>query len=905
MRAHAVPVLAIVSVSLLGMPLLLTSHAPNSAPLLHPREQTTAQAPKAPPKPLPWPRKPLTTQEAEGGIWRTDNGFQPMLMLKNGLEIAPIAVTPVLHMADGTEYDLPPIQLDPSGVAMVNILDALQNAPANVQSHISTFGSAGMKMQWAWPGAVHGAVRNTDEVRGLIYQTHIQADVGTTHNPAAPQAQQMLDAIWWKQEPKIQGFMTLMNSSLNPITATVQVFSSQAASSTSETITVDSHNTQWIDLNAMWSQLAGSPTEGGVRITYNGIKDGLLSEGGLEDGSNGYSHMLHFWPSSMPLPNSNPSTAQTSPAPASQPQSISYDSAGLMIGTQDPEMLFPAGTMFTPYVVVRNNAASPRRLQLAANLAVNGKPSDISLGAITLVPQQTEQLDIPALLKSAGLGAYNGFFNFRASFAGDPGDLILETGSVDQTFNFVFEVPPAREQTGGPAQNYSYWNSGGDTDTMVTLWNYSDQDQDLVVTFFHQQGKYEMPIHLGAHATYSMSMAALIRGGAPDRNGNVIPSNIFQGSAKVSGVDPRDPSQKISVAVSIATFNSRTGTCNYPCEYCDGPEDYYTTPGSATVAVNASTSFIAYAEFDYGSRNVSDDSDWSSEDDSVADAATDNDGTVEGKAPGSTQIDAAYDGLDSSQWTCQGISGCTEDTEFDAYSDIAVTPTIAISGPAYVPLAASGSSGINSMVLNTSVNPSGGTYNWSTTSSNVTLGGGTGSQVTVTAAAASVSQNDTPITVTYTVSGQSGTNTLNITVVKPTSLSIVTDSTNGSGHTCTSSTVTPTCSESSYTGSGSYTSYVHNRLYKVMDQFTNWISGYAMTLQESYSTPTGTCSGDSGVILGNGTGDEITDCWYFCSQTCKNGGTCGVSASQTVTVNGFTVATKSVNWTCTGATVTP
>jgi hypothetical protein len=92
-----------------------------------------------------------------------------------------------------------------------------------------------------------------------------------------------------------------------------------------------------------------------------------------------------------------------------------------------------------------------------------------------------------------------------------------------------------------------------------------------------------------------------------------------------------------------------------------------------------------------------------------------------------------------------------------------------------------------------------------------------------------------------------------------------------------------------------------------MDQFTppRWIAGYALALEESYTTGTGQCSQSWTVITGSGSGDTVTDCFYFCSATCKSGGSCNVSSTQTIKANGFTVATESVSWTCSAATVTP
>jgi hypothetical protein len=149
--------------------------------------------------------------------------------------------------------------------------------------------------------------------------------------------------------------------------------------------------------------------------------------------------------------------------------------------------------------------------------------------------------------------------------------------------------------------------------------------------------------------------------------------------------------------------------------------------------------------------------------------------------------------------------------------------------------------------------------------------------------------------------------TVVITVEQPTSLQVVSDTTNATGHTCVGGTGTNTCSQSYFTGSGSYTSYVRNRVYHVMDQLSppNWIRGWSLDLKESYTAPTGNCTQNLSANTGGGTGDTVTDCFYFCYSTCQSGGSCSDSLTQTITANGFTVATESINFTCTGASVSP
>ena len=235
-------------------------------------------------------------------------------------------------------------------------------------------------------------------------------------------------------------------------------------------------------------------------------------------------------------------------------------------------------------------------------------------------------------------------------------------------------------------------------------------------------------------------------------------------------------------------------------------------------------------------------------------------------------------------------------------------PSVSISGPAYVPLRTGASTGPNSMTLTSSVNPSGGTYSWTTSSNKVSLSNTSSANVTVTSAAASTASGDVPITLTYTVNGQSASATVNITVRKPSSLQLVSgsDTTDPAGHTCTASPTSNTCQQSHFPGSGMYTSYLRNRAYHIMDQFSppQWIQGYALDIQESYTAPTGQCAGDS-VVTSSGAGDTATDCFYFCSATCQSGGSCSVSATQTVTINGFSIGTESVTWTCSGVTIQP
>jgi hypothetical protein len=159
---------------------------------------------------------------------------------------------------------------------------------------------------------------------------------------------------------------------------------------------------------------------------------------------------------------------------------------------------------------------------------------------------------------------------------------------------------------------------------------------------------------------------------------------------------------------------------------------------------------------------------------------------------------------------------------------------------------------------------------------------------------------DVDITVTYTSNGvASDPAHTKVTVQKPTNIVLDTNTLNASGHTCTAGSGGSTCAQSFYSdtvGGSHYTSYVRTRTYHFTDQLSpaNTIA-LNMELKESYN-PAGN------VVIGGGIGKGVTDCFYFCSQKCRQGQADSFSSTQTILANGYAF-TKAVMWTCSDATV--
>jgi hypothetical protein len=622
MRKQIAPYLTLITLCAFATPFLATPRMFPASASIH---GTTVSKQQLPPS-LPPKHSQMVPQGDLGGLWRTDGGFRSNLVIKNDLQTAPLAAVPVLFMADGTEYDLPSIQLEPSGVSLLDINNALQNAPDSIRSHVSQYGSAGLRYQWYWPGVILGSIRVSDEVMSLEYLTHLMANSNTVQSSATTLTPHLIKGMWWKQIPTETGYFCMTNTSGSPISAMFNVLDSNGTERPSQNVIIGPHATEWIELSSSWAQLAASETAGAIEVSYTGPAEALVVHGGLEERTKGYSNEIRFFE----IPSHHDKAMSGSDTSAQS--TVTYDSTGIMIGSQDPDMQFPLGTRFTPYAVIQNTSASPIAIRLEANYGSASGRSDVQLGSVTLGPLAVRQLDLTAMLAQVGLNRLNGYLNLRSSFQGHISDILIETGSVDNSMSYVFKVPPSLE---GPthSRNLTYWGTAGDMDTMVTFWNYTSEDEDVLFTLFYQKGQHKIPIHLAAHQSIVMTLASLIRSGSPDADGNSIPTNVVEGSARLSGLHGNK--DKINIAVQVGVFNVRTATCCCPPWTCDGVESVSTDPSSAqTIIAGDTINFFLSITYEDGSGEPVD-ATWDSSDPSVADFS---DYTLTGESGGSTNV---------------------------------------------------------------------------------------------------------------------------------------------------------------------------------------------------------------------------------------------------------------------------
>ncbi len=527
---------------------------------------------------------PNTPQGLEGGFWRIDHDFDPILRLKNILLKQPLTIVPSIYFADGTEYRLASVTLEPAGVAQVNIRFALQSAPASIKSHISNFGIASISYQWSWP-AVIASIQNTDEIASLTFTSSFQADVQAVHAQSSMNEQQIVRGTWWLPTENADSFVVVGNSSLVPKSVQVLFSGRDGRALGEKQVRLAPHAAQMIQLSTVIADHRGTDSAGGIEIHYSGPERSIVSYAGVSDEAVGYS--------------ASPVLIEDGPKSAESDHVAIISAPGLMLGHPETEMAFPVGTFFRPYAILHNVSSQSRHVTLAlTSQGDGGTPQTESLGFVDLAPGEVREFNFSSKYSQANQ-LLDGYASLSASFEGQDGDIRIQAGSVDQTQNYVFEVPASLEKPTA-SRTLCFWSVERDNDSMIAVWNYEAVSQDLVLTLHYAGGEYAIPIHLEPRHAYNLDVRSLINSRVPDSSGNVVPSYIDSGSAVLS--NSRSELDRISVVVASSIFNVRNATCGTTCITCNGGVNITYT--AAPVRVGVTQSAFATVQLTMGSGTV-------------------------------------------------------------------------------------------------------------------------------------------------------------------------------------------------------------------------------------------------------------------------------------------------------------
>jgi hypothetical protein len=483
------------------------------------------------------------------GLWRTDGEFVSTAQIKNVLVTASLTVTPVIYMGDGTEYDLPVVKLDPGGISTLSISDSLNSAPSKIRAHMSEFGSMALTFASPSPLNIAAGIEMIDLPRSLIFVAPFQAIPHMNH-AATPDGNgdRALEAVWWKHDSGVNAFLALSNASQDSKDVSVEITGSEGTAQNFK-VTLPPKNTEMVDLEPIIAELPKAERNlGGIRVRSSAGMHEIRATAGLVNDSEGYSATVEFKPHNV---------SQAGPSP------VSYASVGIMVGTPDPMMKFPKTTSFTAYAVLRNPTSRPLDAKPVLYLMAGSQMTRIVLPVQHLGAGEARQLPLAASLTN-----FSGMATLVISYVGRSHDLLIATGSVDQTATYVFQVAPDTAAESW-AKNDPYWSVADGFDTMMTVFNSGDAPEDIVatLTYIGGSGHYWVPLHLMPGESQMLDVGQLIEMHQPDADGNFLPFDVKQGSARFAA--SQGPTHPVHIALASGVFNVQTATCGQgPCNIC-------------------------------------------------------------------------------------------------------------------------------------------------------------------------------------------------------------------------------------------------------------------------------------------------------------------------------------------------
>jgi hypothetical protein len=343
-------------------------------------QQGKVNAPHVPVAPrLPDTHPPATSyvpRYLRGGFWMTNEFTKSTVYVHTDLEISSLPVSPVLYLSNGVRLALPAIILQPNGTAVIDINKGL--ASQGISPYATLRGYIELDYRWPW-NALCATVSSVDFTHSVIFTYGLNSESltpvpgGPAMNPSSStQGAQILQGAWWKQEADVTGFISLSNTTDQPLPAAVQVSDANAKLLGTYQVTVSPHGTKRADLQEL------APIDnslGGLQVSFKGLPDALIVTGSLVDLTKGYSASIPFG---------------SPPSGSAKIAALSYAEIGLMAGAADPMMHFPAGTTFTPYAVLRDLSTQPISVTPVIYWMADGVAHSVTGAPVILAPLQTK-----------------------------------------------------------------------------------------------------------------------------------------------------------------------------------------------------------------------------------------------------------------------------------------------------------------------------------------------------------------------------------------------------------------------------------------------------------------------------------------------------------------------------------
>jgi hypothetical protein len=458
--------------------------------------------------------------------WTTEDGFSTTIYIRNVHVSEPLVAKPSLIFADRT-VALPAIAVDPLQTVGIDVGQSLLDH--HQVPELS--GAAVIDFEAESAGAVNAYAQVLNTGKSLAFTFPFMQDGAPAGGP--------LDAVAWYYSSATDGFLALQNTTENETTAVPTVFFS-GKESRLDPVKLGPLHAATVKLPPLdaGSSKAKARTVG-VRVEYDGGPGSVVAQGWVADEAIGFSNPFGFHPKS----NCNCGD-----------QLQHRYGTGIMIGSPAPNMGFPGGTVFSPYLAMRNRSDKPLIVRPVFSYDRGRGHKTVKLPRVALDPEGTATMNLRDFQESGIIPLDVDAGSIDLQFKGESGALVSELASVDQSGSFVSRVPMIC--AGVRDSHMSFWRTDGDWQSQLTIQNLARSQNDVEVTISYPGGVYVVQSSIAAGDTAMVSINALQQQQQPDAAGRRIPMG-----ATVGGVNIWSRSARDGLVVNAMLMNPATKTC--------------------------------------------------------------------------------------------------------------------------------------------------------------------------------------------------------------------------------------------------------------------------------------------------------------------------------------------------------
>jgi hypothetical protein len=453
-------------------------------------------------------------QEVFAPYWTAEPGWETELQLKNNLATGSLTVTPVLLIADGTEFPLEPVVIASNAAVSVALNRALLTSAPSLLNHPGAFGSVAFRFA-GFDG------RNLHAVVSIHRQSEPIGFDFTAFPPLNSERAGSREGIWWQPRRGVKDALVISNSSEKTVRGMLWL-SDAAGKRWSHALALDPHQTRRMAVGDLVRKAGLSGKFGGITFEVPAAAPALDSVHFLYEERTGFSAQMKMF-------GRNPSAnieERTGSAKLVGSRQWTLWAPMLALSTPDPAADFPAGTMLQPTIFVRNTTAQPVRASITLSWRGDTGEGQATLPQLNLAPYETRQIEVDLMQKQLGIPADAHWALVTLSTPAAPDSLMAVAASYDSTGRYGMQTPFA--DVLGDHFVGGEWRADATHNALAAVTNGGAHPVDALLTLHYDSGnqKYEMQQTIQPGAQMWLNFADLIHHRVADRKGRVLPADL-------------------------------------------------------------------------------------------------------------------------------------------------------------------------------------------------------------------------------------------------------------------------------------------------------------------------------------------------------------------------------------------